>query len=88
MLPEQFRGGGSSLGSLQDYVQVANTIDEYHAYIGSNFSKVTPGGFFLGNEPVFSFYSNLGFLGLYSAIFTQNAVDMLLSNTTIATSFK
>jgi ABC-type multidrug transport system ATPase subunit len=88
MLPEQFRNGGSSLGSLQDYVQLTNTIDEYNAYLGANFSKVTPGGFFLGNEPVFSFYSNLGFLGLYSAIFTQNAVDMLLSNTTIVTSFK
>ncbi|KAH8728745.1 putative ABC transporter [Phaeosphaeriaceae sp. PMI808] len=87
MLPKQF-GSASSLNSLQDYIKVVNTIEEYHAYISTNFSTVTPGGFFLGDEPVFSFYSNLGFLGLYSAIFMQNAVDMLLTNTTIATSFK
>ncbi|KAF2032632.1 ABC transporter [Setomelanomma holmii] len=88
MLPEQFRSGGSSLGSLQDYIQVVDTLDAYNAYIAANFSKVTPGGFFLGDDPVFSFYSDLGFLGVYSSIFIQNAVSMLMSNTTIATSFK
>lgn len=87
-LPRQFANAGSSLSALSEYVQIVNTVEEYHTYIRANFSKVTPGGFFLGEEPVFSFYSDLGFLGLYSAIFTQNAVDMLLTNTTISTSFK
>jgi hypothetical protein len=88
MLPKQFGGASSSLNALNDYVKVVNTIEEYNAYIKANFSKVSPGGFFLGEEPVFSFYSDLGFLGLYSSIFTQNAVNILLTNTTIATSFK
>lgn len=88
MLPWQFEGSTDSLDSLRDYVKVVNTLEEYHAFIRSNFSNVTPGGFFLGDEPVFSFYSNLGFLGLFSAIFMQNAVDVLLTNTTISTSFK
>ncbi|KAF1846607.1 uncharacterized protein K460DRAFT_395964 [Cucurbitaria berberidis CBS 394.84] len=88
MLPGQFGNASSSLSAFNDYVRVVDTIEEYRAYINANFSKITPGGFFLGDEPVFSFYSDLGFLGLYSAIFMQNAVNMLLSNTTISTSFK
>lgn len=88
MLPPQFGDASSSSEALQQYIQVVNTLDEYNAYIRANFSKVTPGGFFLGDEPTFSFYSDLGFLGLYSSIFMQNAVDMLLTNTTIATTFR
>jgi ATP-binding cassette subfamily A (ABC1) protein 3 len=87
MLPSQFRDANTSMATLQDYIHVVDTFDEYQAYIKANFSTVTPGGFFLGDEPVFSFYSDLGFLGLYSAIFIQNAVDTLLTNTTIATTF-
>jgi ABC-type multidrug transport system ATPase subunit len=87
MLPEQF-GDRSSPAALQEYIKIVDTLDQYNEYIKANFSKVSPGGFFLGDEPVFSFYSDLGFLGLYSAIFMQNAVDMLLTNTTIATSFR
>jgi ABC-type multidrug transport system ATPase subunit len=88
MLPKQFGDSDSSFDALQQYIKVVDTLDEYNSYIKANFSKVTPGGFFLGDEPVFSFYSDLGFLGLYSAIFMQNAVDILLTNTTISTTFR
>jgi ATP-binding cassette subfamily A (ABC1) protein 3 len=88
MLPKQFGTANASAAALQDYIHVVNTFEEYQLYIKANFSKVTPGGFFLGDEPVFSFYSDLGLLGLYSAIFMQNAVDMLLTNTTISTTFR
>ncbi|KAF2273591.1 putative ABC transporter [Westerdykella ornata] len=88
ILPNQFQGAKSSLGALQEYVSLVDSFDDYQAYLRANFSKVTPGGFFLGQEPVFSFYSNLGFLGLYSGIFMQNIVDVLLTNTTIVTSFR
>lgn len=88
MLPKQFGDASSNISTLQNYIKVVDTVEEFHAYIRTNFSKVTPGGFFLGDEPVFSFYSNLGFLGLYSALFTQNAVDVILTNTTISTSFR
>jgi hypothetical protein len=86
MLPEQFFD--RSPAALEQYIKVVDTLDEYNEYIKANFSKVSPGGFFLGDEPIFSYYSNYGFLGLYSAIFMQNAVDMLLTNTTISTSFR
>ncbi|KAF2690427.1 putative ABC transporter [Lentithecium fluviatile CBS 122367] len=87
-LPIQFGDANSSSEALMQYIQVVETVGDFHAYINANFSKVTPGGFFLGTEPVFSFWSNLGFPGLYSAVFTQNAVDVLLTNTTITTNFK
>lgn len=88
MLPKQFGDANASAAALRDYIQVVDTFEEYQSFIKANFSKVTPGGFFLGDEPVFSFYSDLGFLGLYSAIFMQNAMDMLLTNTTISTTFR
>ena len=87
-LPRQFGAASRSTDALQEYIAVVNTYDEYQAYIRANYSKVTPGGFFLGDEPVFSFYSNLGFDGLYFSIFIQNAVDVLLTNTTISTTFR
>ena len=88
MLPKQFGDANSSFLALQDYIKIVDTMDDFNSYIKANFSKVTPGGFFLGDQPVFSFYSDLGFLGLYSSVFMQNAVDMLLTNTTISTSFR
>ncbi|KAF2744246.1 putative ABC transporter [Sporormia fimetaria CBS 119925] len=88
LLPEQFGDARSSPGALQQYFSMVNTLDEFNAYIRANYSKVSPGGLFLGDEPVFSFYSNIGFLGLYSAVFMQNTLDMLLTNTTIVTRFR
>ncbi|KAF1955737.1 putative ABC transporter [Byssothecium circinans] len=87
-LPSQFGQAGASVDALQNYIRIVETLDDFHAYIKANYSKVTPGGFFLSEKPVFSFYSNLGFLGLYSSIFMQNAMDVLLTNTTITTNFK
>lgn len=87
-LPIQFGDANTSLTALDQYIRIVETLDDFNAYIKANFSKVTPGGFFLGDKPVFSFYSDLGFLGLYSSVFMQNAVDVLLTNTTISTSFK
>ncbi|KAF2188242.1 P-loop containing nucleoside triphosphate hydrolase protein [Zopfia rhizophila CBS 207.26] len=88
LLPKQFGDANSSEAALQEYIQVVDNLDDYHAYIEANFSKVTPGGFFLGDEPTFSFYSDWGFLGIYSSVFMQNAANMLLTNTTIVTSFR
>ena len=87
-LPKQFGSAGSSESALSDYIKIVDTIEEYRSFVRTNFSNITPGGFFLGPEPVFNFYSDIGFLGLYSSIFTQNAVNMLLTNTTIVTNFK
>lgn len=87
-LPKQFGNANTSLDVLQEFIKVIDTVDDFHAYIKANFSKVTPGGFFLGDEPVFSFYSDLGFLGLYSSLFMQNAVNSILTNTTISANFR
>ncbi len=88
ILPKQFGNASSSASALDNYIQVVDTVAEYRAYISANFSKVTPGGFFLGQQPMFSFYSDFGYLGLYSSIFIQNIVDVVLTNTTITTSLK
>lgn len=89
LLPQQFGNASSSTTALQGYIHVVDTLDAYNEYIKANFSKVTPGGFFLDDDgPLFSYYSNLGFLGMYSAVFMQNVVDVLTTNTTILTSFR
>ncbi|ORY19028.1 ABC transporter domain-containing protein [Clohesyomyces aquaticus] len=88
LLPKQFGTANSSEATLFDYVKIVESLEDFNAYIKANHSTVTPGGFFLGNEPVFSYYSDLGFLGIYSSIFMQNAADSLLTNTTIAANFR
>ncbi|KAF2010084.1 ATP-binding cassette sub-family A member 7 [Aaosphaeria arxii CBS 175.79] len=88
LLPSQFGNAQSNTSDISQYISIVETIDQFHEYIEANFSSVSPGGFFLGEEPTFAFYSNLGYLGLYSSIFMQNAVNVLMTNTTITTNLR
>lgn len=93
LLPEQFgnASNASSTTELLKYLHVVDTLDEFNSYINQNFHNVTPGGFFLGTDgsaPTFSYYSDIGILGVYSSVFMQNAVDVLTTNITIVTHFR
>jgi hypothetical protein len=90
-LPEQFGNANTSVASLLDYVHLVDTLDEFNSYIKQNFRNVTPGGLFLGGNgstPTFSYFSDIGILGVYSSVFLQNAFDVLSTNITIVTQFR
>jgi hypothetical protein len=91
LLPQQFGDANSSQSAIFQYVHLVDTMDEYNTFIRQNYANVTPGGFFLGGNgttPTFSYYSNIGYLGVYSSIFMQNAFDVLLTNISINTQLR
>lgn len=72
-------------GQRASAFHVVNTLDEFNSYIRQNYHNVTPGGFFLGDTPLFSYHANWD---LYYSILTQNLVDAVLTRIPIATQFQ
>ncbi|KAK7510141.1 uncharacterized protein IWZ02DRAFT_116073 [Phyllosticta citriasiana] len=65
-----------------DFVE---TIGDFGSYISTNFANATPGGIFVDSPPTVAYIANGG---VYYALMTQNVLDNVLSNTTIATQFQ
>lgn len=74
---EQLLGGNSS--SRPD-VHVVDSKVDFDSYIKNNYANVTPGGFFLGDTPFFSYR---GDGGIQNAVFAQNPLNAILSNQSI-----
>ena len=80
-------GSGPNLTTLESSVHLVNSLAEFNDYINQNYANVTPGGIYLGDQhspPTFAYQGN-GDIAL--ATITQNALDNLLINTTIASSY-
>lgn len=76
--------------ALVNSVHIINSLDEFNEFTMINYTTIVPGGLFLGSEnstPTFNYRSNVGILGVYSAVFMQNALDIMLSNQTIVTQY-
>ncbi|KAI1423993.1 hypothetical protein F5Y12DRAFT_487698 [Xylaria sp. FL1777] len=69
-------------------LHLVNSFSEFNDFIVQNRKNVTPAGWWLGdaNSPATVAYT-ADFGSLYTAIFGQNALDIILSNTSIATTF-
>lgn len=82
-------GGGGDPNKLADSIHtVDGSLGDFNQYISQNFANVTPGGFFLGDEnapPTFAYKGN-GDLSL--ATITQNALDTILTNVSIASQYQ
>jgi ATP-binding cassette subfamily A (ABC1) protein 3 len=68
--------------ALQVNLHLVNTLDEFNAYIAANFTNIT-GGVFL-EPPTFAWLADYG---VFDAILIQNALDAILSNTSISTQY-
>ena len=80
-------GAGPYLTTLESSVHMVNSLAEFNDYINQNYANVTPGGIYLGDQsshPTFAYQGN-GDIAL--ATTTQNALDILLINITIASSY-
>lgn len=79
----------SLLQRLDDAVYpLDGDIDDFNRYIQQNYKNVTPGGFFLGDgtaPPTFAYRANED---VREAIFVQNALDTLLTNVSISTTYR
>lgn len=83
-------GQGNTTSSLLDKVHIVNSLDEFNSYIRQNFSSINPGGVFLGDSsspPTFSSQSDYRGVNIFTGIFVQNLLDVLLTNTKIITQY-
>lgn len=81
--------GGSLLQQLRDAVDIVDgNIDDFNRQIQQNYKNVTPGGFFLGDSntpPTFAYRANAD---IQEATFVQNALDTLITNISISTTYR
>ncbi|KAK7942834.1 ABC transporter [Apiospora aurea] len=82
-------GNGSTPDSFFDKLNVVNSLGEFNDNIEQHRKNVTPGGYWLGDSnspPTLAYKAE--FVDLYSSVATQNLQNIMLVNTTIATTFK
>ena len=83
------KDGRSLLQQLEEAVYpLDGTIDDFNRYIQQNYKNITPGGFFLGDgstPPTFAYRINED---IKEAVFVQNALDTLLTNVSISTTYR
>ncbi|GAP87040.1 putative ABC transporter [Rosellinia necatrix] len=89
-----FAGNGSA-SSIQNttssFASALHTVDsfaDFNNFIVQNRLNVTPAGWWLGDtdsQPTVAYVADFG--SVYTSVFGQNALDIMLSNTSIATSF-
>ncbi|KAJ2903935.1 hypothetical protein MKZ38_009099 [Zalerion maritima] len=84
-------GGDSSdasnvTASFLDNFHFVDTYDEFTSYIEANRKNVTPGGLWLGDDNSNPTLAWEGTNGMFLPGYAQNALDMLLTNTTISSS--
>jgi len=81
---------GANLTSLISSIHTVNTLHEFNNFTNSNFSTIVPGGVYFGSAgspATLNYRSDFGTLGIYSAIYLQNAMDIVLTNQSIVTSY-
>ncbi|KAI0396604.1 ABC transporter [Xylariaceae sp. FL0594] len=69
-------------------LHLVDSFDDFNRYVADYRKNVTPAGWWLGDAnspPTVIYESDVG--SVYTSIFGQNALDIMLSNTPIATSF-
>jgi ATP-binding cassette, subfamily A (ABC1), member 3 len=90
LFPSNTLGKGNSSSTLLNAVKFVNSLDEFNSYTKTNYANVTPGGLYIGDSsspPTFNVRSDLGILGIYSGVFVQNILDVLLTNIKIAAQY-
>ncbi|KAK6851282.1 ABC transporter [Apiospora arundinis] len=80
---------GPTPESFADKLHFVNSLGEFNNYVEQHRKNVTPGGFWLGDSntpPTLAYKAE--WVDLYSSVATQNLQNVILTNTTIATTFK
>jgi ATP-binding cassette, subfamily A (ABC1), member 3 len=88
---------GTGNGTFINLIHTVDSLDQFNSFMTQNQANVTPGGLWLGDSsspPTFDYRAdvavgggNNGIVGVYNAIFIQNVVNMLLTNTSIVSNY-
>ncbi|KAI1499526.1 hypothetical protein F5X99DRAFT_389741 [Biscogniauxia marginata] len=87
----QSPGGGSSetlAGAFLQSTRVVDFLSEFNGFIEQHRKDVNPAGWWLGDEnsrPAVAYLADRA--DVYNSVFGQNALDIMLANTSIATTF-
>lgn len=81
-------GAGGGAASLFSKIQLLNTLDDFNNFIVQDRKNITPAGWWLGDansDPTLAYRSDAG--DVLTSVFGQNALDIMLANLSIATSY-
>ncbi|RYP78661.1 hypothetical protein DL771_000328 [Monosporascus sp. 5C6A] len=80
--------GGSPAAVFADNLHFVDSLDDFYSFVEQNRRDVAPAGWYLGsaNTPPTVAYEG-SFFDVSTSIFGQNALNMMLANTSIATTF-
>ncbi|KUJ24692.1 uncharacterized protein LY89DRAFT_679754 [Mollisia scopiformis] len=71
--------------TIQRKLHMVGTLTDFNDYITRNFANVTPAGFFLDGAQTTLAYQGNG--DIYTAVFGQNIMDVMLTNISIGTQY-
>ena len=79
----------AALHQNQSWFHSVNTLGDFNQYVREQYANITPGGFFLGQSssdvPTMAYVGNWQ---VYTPMLTQNLLNNVLSNTTIAAQYQ
>jgi ATP-binding cassette subfamily A (ABC1) protein 3 len=88
---------GAGNGSFLQAVHLTNSLNDFNAFTTQQQKNITPGGLWLGDESspaTFNYRADIavgggdtGIIGVYNSILVQNVLNVLLSNTSISTTY-
>ncbi|ETS74227.1 hypothetical protein PFICI_14093 [Pestalotiopsis fici W106-1] len=81
-------GAAGAAASLFSQIQLLDTLDDFNNFIIQGRKNITPAGWWLGDtntDPTLAYRADAG--DVLTSIFGQNALDIMLSNISIATSY-
>ncbi|RYO89415.1 hypothetical protein DL764_008583 [Monosporascus ibericus] len=80
--------GGDPAAGFADSLHFVDSLDDFYSFVEQNRRNVTPAGWYLGTSnttPTVAYEASL--LDIYTSILGQNALNIMLANTSIATTF-
>ncbi|KAI0169026.1 P-loop containing nucleoside triphosphate hydrolase protein [Hypoxylon sp. FL1284] len=81
-------GSSSSASSFFESIRPVESLDDFNTFVQQRRKDIKPGGWWLGDAnslPVITYKADGG--DVLTSIFSQNALDIMLSNTSIATAY-
>jgi len=88
LLSSLLGGRPKDASSILASIHLVDNLQDFNNYINANYSSVTPGGLFLGQDGVAPLFTYVGNDGLYISTLVQNLLDTLLTNISISTQFQ
>lgn len=78
----------SSASSFFESIHAVDSLSDFNTFVEQRRKDIKPGGWWLGDAnsaPTITYEADAG--DVYTSIFSQNALDIVLSNTSIATAY-